>query len=211
MTSAKSLTLVLMADTHGYHRDLEVPRGDVLIHAGDITQHGTLREVAAFDQFLAEQPHPHKVVIAGNHDFCFEEQPAAARSRLTQAIYLQDEAVEVCGVKVYGSPWQPWFYDWAFNLRRGPEIAAKWALIPADTQILVTHGPPRGFGDLTFGGEHAGCDDLLARVREIKPALHVFGHIHEGTGVYRDGGTIFVNASTNEGEGPPIVIDSPLS
>ena len=210
MTGPASLTMVLLADTHGVHRDLAVPPGDVLIHAGDVTRRGTLDEVEDFDDFLGSLPHRHKIVIAGNHDFCFQRRPAEARARLTRATYLEDEATSVEGLKVYGSPWQPWFYDWAFNLRRGAEIAAKWALIPDDTRVLVTHGPPFGIGDLTGRNDHAGCADLLARVREVEPALHVFGHIHEGTGVYREGATTFVNASTSEGETPPIVIELPL-
>ena len=205
------LTLVLMADTHGYHRHLVVPPGDLLIHAGDLTQLGSLEELAEANRFLASLPHRHKIVIAGNHDFCFERTPAEARATLTAATYLQDEAVVVEGLKLYGSPWQPWFYDWAFNLPRGPALARKWALIPPDTDILVTHGPPYGIGDLTAGGERAGCEDLLKRVRELRPKLHVFGHIHEGAGVYRSGGTTFVNASTDEGVGEVRVLTWPLA
>lgn len=204
MTS--DLTLVLLADTHGYHWELEVPPGDLLIHAGDLTQRGTLQEVEDFDAFLATLSHPRKIVIAGNHDFCFQDQPAEAQARLTNAIYLEDESTSVEGLKIYGSPWQPWFYDWAFNLHRGPEIAAKWALIPMDTDILITHGPPHGICDRTFGGQLTGCEDLLRRIEVIEPKLHVFGHIHEAAGVVKRGATTFVNASTNEGESGIVVL-----
>jgi len=97
--------------------------------------------------------------------------------------------VEIEGVRFWGSPWQPWFFDWAFNLERGEEIRAKWELIPDDTEVLITHGPPQGHGDMTSRGEGAGCADLLARIRQVKPRYHLFGHIHEGYGTSTDGVT----------------------
>jgi Icc-related predicted phosphoesterase len=190
-----SLTIVAISDTHGRHDSLALPPGDVLVHAGDLTTSGTLEDVVRFDGWLATLPHRHKIVIAGNHDFCFERDAAACRRALAHAIYLQDEGVVVEGVRFYGSPWQPWFYDWAFNLHRGEEIRRKWDLIPNDTDVLITHGPPAGFGDLTAGNVRAGCADLLDAVRRVQPALHVFGHIHEGYGVVDDEPTTFVNAS----------------
>ncbi len=202
---------VVISDTHGLHDQLDVPDGDVLVHAGDLTRHGALEDVASLDAFLAGLPHRHKVVIAGNHDFCFERQPRLARQMLRHAIYLEDEAVTLDGVRFWGSPWQPWFYDWAFNLERGPEIRAKWDLIPIETDVLVTHGPPFGHGDLTSRGERAGCADLLDRIRELRPTHHFFGHIHEGYGVTHNGETTFVNASVCDlGYRPvqaPVVID----
>ncbi|MEE8524212.1 MAG: metallophosphatase domain-containing protein [Thermoanaerobaculia bacterium] len=202
---------VVISDTHGLHDQVQIPAGDVLIHAGDLTDHGALEDVARFDAFLSALPHRHKVVVAGNHDFCFERQPGLARQLLRHAIYLEDEAVTLDGVRFWGSPWQPWFYDWAFNLERGSEIRAKWDLIPAGTDVLVTHGPPLGHGDLTSRSERAGCADLLDRIGELRPKYHFFGHIHEGYGVTRDGGTTFVNASVCDlGYRPvqaPVVID----
>jgi Icc-related predicted phosphoesterase len=200
------MLFVAISDTHGYHDRLEVPDGDVLIHGGDLTKHGRLEDVEAFDRWLAGLPHRHKIVIAGNHDFCFQHRPREARALLRHAIYLEDRAVEVEGVKFYGSPWQPEFFDWAFNLPRGPALAAVWAKIPDDTQVLITHGPPLGIGDLTHRGPNVGCEDLLRRVRQVRPRLHVFGHIHEAAGRFDVDGTIFVNASIFGG-GKPIVIE----
>jgi hypothetical protein len=134
-------------------------------------------------------------VIAGNHDFCFESEPKAARSRLTNAVYLQDEEVRLCGLKFYGSPWQPRFGDLAFNLDRGAPLREKWARIPADTDVLITHSPPFGHGDQTRQLERVGCVDLLEAVRRVRPCLHVFGHIHEAAGTSVEGPTTFVNAS----------------
>ena len=202
------LTLVLLSDTHARHRDAAVPDGDVFVHAGDITRRGELDTVEDFDDWLGTLPHRHKVVICGNHDWCFEREPDEARRRITNAVYLQDAGVEIGGLKIWGSPWQPWFFSWAFNLHRGEPIAAKWALIPDDTDILVTHGPPQGIGDRTVDDRVVGCADLLARIRAVKPKLHVCGHIHEAAGVVSDGDTLFVNASslTEVGMRPATVV-----
>lgn len=189
------MKLVIISDTHGLHESLEIPDGDVLIHAGDLTRHGSLENVQEFNEFLGTLPHPHKIVIAGNHDLCFERYREACEELLTNCIYLQDQEVILDGVKFYGSPWQPWFYDWAFNLERGPEIRAKWELIPEDTDMLITHGPPYGIGDLTTRGEKTGCQDLLEVVEKIKPTAHIFGHIHEGYGITSNKTTTFINAS----------------
>ena len=190
------MKLVAISDTHGLHRSLQIPDGDILVHAGDLTRHGTLDDVIEFNDFLGTLPHPHKIVIAGNHDFCFESDREACEKIMTNCIYLQDEEVFIDDVKFYGSPWQPWFYDWAFNLERGPEIRAKWDLIPEGTDILITHGPPYGIRDLTARGDKAGCQDLLEVVEKIKPSVHFFGHIHEGFGITSHGKTTYINTST---------------
>jgi Icc-related predicted phosphoesterase len=207
------MRLVLLSDTHNLHTQVAVPDGDILIFAGDISMMGHLEDVAAFDAWLAGLPHPHKIVIAGNHDFCFERQPAEAEALLIHAHYLRDSALTLAGLRFYGSPWQPWFYDWAFNLQRGPEIRAKWDLIPAGIDVLITHGPPAGHGDLTLQGDRAGCVDLLDAIRRIQPRLHLFGHIHEGYGQTREDSTVCINASLCNPAyaiaNPPIVLDWP--
>lgn len=206
------MRIVCVSDTHARHHKTHLPPGDILIHAGDITDRGAIDEVTAFDEWLGtlNYLYRHKVVICGNHDFCFQEQPAEARRLITNAVYLEDSSVTIEGLTIYGSPWQPWFGDWAFNLQRGPELAMKWALIPEDTQILITHGPPAGILDMTHRGEAVGCRDLLDRVRLIRPRLHVFGHIHEAAGRVDVDGTTFVNASTQLGHGTGIVVEWPV-
>ncbi len=188
-------TIVAISDTHGMHTEVSIPDGDILVHAGDLTRRGRLEDAREFDAFLGRLPHKHKIVIAGNHDFCFEEEPEKSRAAMRNCIYLQDGTATVEGIRFYGSPWQPWFYDWAFQRPRGPQMKEKWDLIPEGTGVLVTHGPPLGFGDMTARGEAAGCEDLLEAVMRIKPRLHLFGHIHEGYGRTSTGGTEFVNAS----------------
>jgi len=189
------MRLVLLGDTHGQHDDLEVPDGDLLIHAGDFCSMGLLAEVQRFGRFLARQPHTHKIVVAGNHDFPFEETPDAACDALGDVHYLCDEGVELDGVRIWGSPWQPEFLDWAFNLPRGDALREVWARIPPDIDLLITHGPPHGILDETLRGEHVGCEQLLERVLELRPRLHVFGHIHEARGQIERAGIRFANIS----------------
>jgi Icc-related predicted phosphoesterase len=199
-----NVRLVLLADTHGFHRDINIPEGDVVIFAGDICSYGDLSELDDFNAFLCQLPHKYKIVVAGNHDFCLERYPQQSKSRLTNAIYLQDQAITLLGIKFYGSPWQPEFMNWAFNLPPGDALKQKWDLIPEDTEVLITHSPPYGFGDLTPGAEHAGDSELLDAIKRVKPIINVFGHIHEGYGSYKFGRTKLINASICDGLYQPL-------
>jgi Icc-related predicted phosphoesterase len=206
------MRVVMISDTHGRHRELgEIPAGDLLIHGGDFTNMGEMDVLRDANAWLGELPHKHKVVIAGNHDFCFERQPDEARAAMTNATYLFDESVEIDGLLLYGSPWHPWFYDWAFGIERGAPLREKWDLIPAEVDILITHGPPHQIGDLTVNGDYAGCEELTLAIERIQPRLHVSGHIHEGYGVVVRGQTTYANASScrivDEGMNRPVVVD----
>lgn len=219
---------VCISDTHNNTDRLLVPEGDVLLHSGDFTKSGWPNQVSHFNNFLSQLNHPFKVVIAGNHDLCFDSENFETLKRgfgldrrissedtkkvLKDCIYLEDSGVELFGYKIWGSPWSPTFFNWAFNLDRGEPIAQKWSLIPKDTQILLTHGPHLGYLDKTYHGTNVGCEDLLTTVQEIKPIVHLFGHIHEGYGVLNDQ-TTFINASTcnlsYKPLNPPLVFDLP--
>ena len=195
------MRIVIISDTHNRHNQIEVPDGDVLIHCGDATSVGKVEEIENFNKWLLKQPHKHKIFIAGNHDKLFEDNPRKAEVRITGAIYLRDSFIMINGLKFYGSPWQPRFFDWAFNLDRGEAIKKKWNLIPIDTNVLITHGPPSGILDYSpYGFSKAGCEDLLEAVERIKPRLHCFGHFHSGYGmqskIWENGQeTIFVNGA----------------
>jgi len=191
------MRIVFLADTHNEHWNVEVPDGDMIVHAGDMSGSGTADQLSDFFDWFRRLPHRRKLVIAGNHDWLFQLSAEQARKLARGVVYLEDEAAVVDGLKFYGTPWQPWFMDWAFNLQRGAPLKAKWDLIPTGTDILITHGPPHGIGDKTEAGEQAGCEDLSRAVLKIRPRIHVFGHIHEGYGVHKRKGTrtIFVNAS----------------
>ena len=208
------MKLVLLSDTHNKHRQIKVPDGDVLIHAGDMCYSlgvngvtARLRlgrdQIADFNAWLGMLPHKHKIVIAGNHDFLFEKKPDEARKLLTNATYLQDSAVVIDGVKFWGSPWQPWFGGWAFNAYRGDEIRTHWDEIPLDTDVLITHGPPKYVRDRSQG-EFCGSMALNRAVYELEPKLHVFGHIHEGYGTIELDDTQFVNCSLLDGYYQPV-------
>ncbi|XP_055686883.1 metallophosphoesterase domain-containing protein 1 [Lutzomyia longipalpis] len=137
------------------------------------------------------------------------------KKQLTNCVYLQDEEIELYGLKFYGTPWQPEFCKWAFNLPRGDPCLAKWNAIPTGVDVLISHTPPLGHGDLCCSGVRAGCVELLSSVQQrIKPRYHVFGHIHEGYGVTSDGKIIFINASTCDinylPNNPPVVFDITL-
>jgi predicted phosphodiesterase len=179
------MRIVAISDTHGRHRQLSVPDGDVLVHAGDFMVSGTrLYEITDFSNWLMEQPHQHKIIIAGNHDIYFEKEPVLATARLDKSItYLCDSGCDIDGVKFWGSPYQPEFYNWAFNVPRGPAIKEHWDLIPRDTDVLITHGPAHGWLDtVNRDGEHLGCEELRTAIKRVRPQFHIFGHIHGGAG-----------------------------
>ncbi|EKM60034.1 uncharacterized protein PHACADRAFT_138454 [Phanerochaete carnosa HHB-10118-sp] len=233
---------VCVSDTHA--RTFAVPDGDVLLHSGDLTESGTLAEVRATVEWLAGMPHRAKIIIAGNHDLTLDdhedwygeeyarwhrrgkEDVDAVREVLTGdeardagVVYLQDATHEFQAKEggrtwtVYGSPWSPYFCNWAFNYERGLHAEALISKI-AQTDILLTHGPPAGILDRTMTGDSVGCEALAARLPRLQPRLHVFGHIHEDHGVrvceWQSSGTgpgsgpgshrtVFVNAANYPG------------
>ncbi|XP_066154936.1 UPF0046 protein T07D4.2 isoform X2 [Euwallacea fornicatus] len=194
----KKLRFVCMSDTHSLVRNImfDIPDGDVFIHAGDFTKCGQKEEKKVANQRKdIEDEVPHYGKTRDNINEAVNTDNI--RQYLTNCIYLEDSGVEICGIKIYGTPWQPEFGNWAFNLPRGRDCLSKWNLIPEDTDILVTHTPPLGHGDLVCSGVRAGCVELLTTVQtRVKPKYHIFGHIHEGYGVTSDGKIIFINAST---------------
>lgn len=190
-----------ISDTHGKHHLLtnQIPEDtDLLIHAGDLSSMGKPQELENFLQWYDALPISNKVFIAGNHDFLPEKAPSffnAILENYPDLIYLENEEIVIENIKIWGSPITPFFFNWAFNRRRGQDIRRYWEAIPEDVDILVTHGPPLGFGDRTTRGELVGCKDLLEIVEKVKPKYHTFGHIHEGYGLYENAATTFINAS----------------
>ena len=208
------MRITLISDTHTKHDELsydptDLPGGDLLIHAGDIMNSGrNPMDIYQFCKwFDGLNQYDTKVFIAGNHDRLFETDPEMASQIYTSyknIEYLQDNRLDLWDqddqqTVIYGSPWQPEFYNWAFNLpRRGDELKEKWDAIPADTDILITHGPPQDHLDISgppYNEPHLGCELLRVKVDEQPPKIHVFGHIHGGYGYKFHNGTHFFNAS----------------
>lgn len=191
------MKLTIISDTHSKHGAVKLQSGDVLIHCGDISKKGSLEDIKNFSEFIKEQDFSHKIVIAGNHDFCFEDERKSEAEEILREngiIYLNDSGVEIDGVKFWGSPIQPEFFDWAFNRKRGEDIKKHWDLIPNDTDVLITHGPPFEILDECANGQKVGCEDLLNKIHNLKIKIHAFGHIHEGYGIKVQNGVTFVNA-----------------
>lgn len=198
------MKLVCISDTHTLHDNIALPDGDVLLHAGDLTSNGDLREVTLFIEWFADQPHKHKIFIAGNHDFLFQTSPKLCERLLGKhpsITYLQDSGCTIDGINFWGSPWQPTFFDWAFNMSRD-ELQHIWNLIPPNTDVLITHGPPHGKLDLCPDYTNptktlnVGCEALARTINVVQPQVHIFGHIHEGYGSIADEHTMYINAST---------------
>jgi predicted phosphodiesterase len=202
------MRIVAVADTHTNERRLgAVPDGDVLIHAGDLLKQGTVKELARFCEWFCCLPHAVKIVVAGNDDRVFMEDPLFAQGTLGPGVtYLQDSGVSVDGVTFWGSPWQPAGNGVAFGLPKGRALREKWALVPEGTAVLITHFPPRGIGDRSRT-DNIGCDDLRAAAQRVRPALHVFGHTHAAGGFWRIGGTCFSNVTTWNGQRQATVLN----
>jgi len=199
------MKITLISDTHNKHKFVtnDLPGGDLLIHAGDISSMGYEHEIREFCKWFNNiDNYTHKVFIAGNHDWGFQNNLEIVKEILDfyeNITYLQDNSTLLGEdmVSVYGSPWQPEFYNWAFNLpRQGVELKEKWDNIPNNTDILITHGPAYGYVDKVIGRtENLGCELLTEKIKELKPKIHVCGHIHTGYGYTFDGDTHYINAS----------------
>lgn len=203
-----SLKIVAISDTHSKHRELKIPEADVIVCAGDISYKGELNIIQDFAHWMKELPIKHKLSIFGNHEVgmsCGKKRPKALKMlKDAGIIYLEDSGVEIDGVKFWGSPVQPRYYDWEWNRDRGSDINYHWKLIPDDTNVLITHGPPYGILDLvedSFENKgrdlHQGCEDLARRVKQLpKLKAHIFGHLHMSSGVYKDCANItYINAA----------------
>jgi hypothetical protein len=206
------MRITVISDTHTKHGLIpltDLPGGDLIICAGDIMNSGYNRnDIWDFCHWfnLLDQ-YQDKLFIAGNHDRMFENHPEDVKEwvdKFGNIIYLQDDGYDIydldtdTSTKIYGSPWQPEFYAWAFNLpKNGIQLAGKWEAIPNNTDILITHGPAFGTLDTVAGRpwDNLGCELLAQRIEVIKPKIHVCGHIHSGYGYVFKDGTHFFNAA----------------
>jgi Icc-related predicted phosphoesterase len=210
--------IAALSDTHNQHFSRQMypnycmkspDRSDILVHAGDFTVKGNMGEIHSFSDWVREVAPFFKAVIfiAGNHEWNFDINPMISKSYfkdIPNCYYLENTGVEIEGIKFWGTPMTKSYISvegskrrrndgWAFG-RDADKLAVYWDMIPTDTDVLITHSPAYGFGDF-HKDMHLGCPDLLKRIWEIQPRIHIFGHIHSGEGSYKIGKTTSLNTS----------------
>ncbi len=204
-----NIRITLLSDTHNKHKQIteHLPGGDLLLHSGDLSSMGYEHEIREFCKWFNNiEGYTHKVFIAGNHDWGFQDNVEKVNEILnfySGITYLQDSEIKIKvgderEIKIYGSPWQPWFHDWAFNLpKNGFGLSGKWEAIPEDTDILLTHGPAFGILDTVDGRRHdnLGCELLAERLERMNVKIHNVGHIHTGYGYVKKGDTHHFNSA----------------
>lgn len=180
------MRILHLSDTHGCHRRLTtLPEADVIVHSGDFTMTGSEQEAIDFLNWLCDLPYPHKIFICGNHDDCL--YGANIDGLDSNVHYLCNSGVEIDGVKFYGVPM---FMGDCVSDRQAKNIAK----IPVDTDVLITHSPAYGILDFDDNINY-GDEQLLTRVMEIRPRLHLFGHIHAQHGIIEANGITFSNGA----------------
>jgi Icc-related predicted phosphoesterase len=192
------MKIICISDTHNKHYDLDIPDGDILIHAGDWTGRGTLPEISSFLAWFEARPHTHKIFIAGNHDIMTEEDQNMFEMLLSEhhgINYLEDSQINVMGLKIWGTPWVSPCGNWAWSANSA-EREQKWKMIPDDSDIVISHTPLYKILDKCTNGNHPGCDYLKDHIlNRIKPKLHIAGHIHESYGKEQIENTLCLNAA----------------
>lgn len=179
------MRIVAISDTHNQQSRVELPDGDVLVHAGDFTGGGTemeFKNVARWLESLKDK-FKYRIIIAGNHDFGLQDNKKIITEMFDKdLIYLDHQSVTIKGINFFGSPYTPLFNNWAF-MKDEYVLSALFKQIPDNTNILITHGPPNMILDKTIRGDNVGSLALYDRIKELKQLNHhIFGHIHEAYG-----------------------------
>jgi len=188
------MKIVCISDTHRYHAQVDKVHADVVVHAGDVCGHGSVNELKSFIEWYKDYPCTHKIFVAGNHDRCLETQLNLEDDiRAAGIIYLKDSSVVIDGIEFYGTPYQPFFCNWAFNVRDVFQLREIYRQIPESTDFLITHCPPYGVMDVCRDGS-VGSSELQIELRRVSPKYHLFGHIHEAHGRIDIDGTTYINA-----------------
>lgn len=202
------MKITFISDTHTQHKKIKLPEGDILIFSGDFMGSGyRVYEAQSFLKWFSEQPYKYKIFIAGNHDRYCENNPKLFEALVDDyvdqnVIYLKDDLIGVEGLKIYGTPWQPYFCNWAFNIPESDRLISLYQNIPEDLDILITHCPPYNILDKSHdyrnGEEPLGSKELetvLSELGEHRPKIHCFGHIHGDGGSTLTDGVCYINAS----------------
>lgn len=204
------MRIACVSDMHG-NLDFNIEKCDILLCAGDsfpyykrnrnlecIAQNEFIKN--SFIPWIEKQPCEHCVFISGNHDWIFEWTPCLVPSFPSNIHYLQDEEIEIDGIRIYGTPQQPIFYNWAFN-KNYEQLEEYFSMIPEGLDILLSHTAPFGIMDeVNFPNRKGnfGCKILRKRIEEINPKYVVFGHFHNCYGIQKNKeieNITFVNAS----------------
>ena len=189
------MKIVFISDTHGLHDELELPKGDLIIHGGDISDRGTREEVVSFLNWFTKLDFSIKIFIGGNHDIFLDENPVDLLELIpSNIIYLRNNSVEINGMRIWGSPVTPDFENWAFGKSR-KAMEEHWKYMPKEIDVLLTHTPPFGILDKSSEQTALGCEYLLSKVKELKPKFHLFGHIHASYGQVEIDKTKFINGA----------------
>lgn len=192
------MQICLISDTHSLHRRITIEKMDMLFFAGDFSLNNTEEETVDFLDWFCEQPARERVMISGNHDRFQWKHPDRFRELLDgrPIHYLENEETELMGIRIWGSPVTvPIIADRSRRFELSTEERKiLWQRIPENTDILLTHTPPLGILD-RVGGQHCGCSALADRVLTISPKFHFFGHIHEDSGILKQGRTTFSNGA----------------
>lgn len=191
------MKVTIISDTHNQHEALGTLSGDVLVHCGDMFsfQDWNREHLHRLDSWFSHQDFDLILCTGGNHDFVLEQALRENSQPFKNAVYLQDQKYKHNGVVFYGAPWTPQLSGHAFY---GDDhmLREKWSLIPKDTNVLITHTPPYSVLDKSSRGMTLGCKRLAKAVKNIKPNIHCFGHVHNSAGLVRNRHTVFVNASS---------------
>ncbi len=194
------MNAMFISDTCGQHNDVLLPRGDMIIHAGDLTKNGTVAEVRDFLQWFAHLNYKYKIFIAGTHDHLFEQEPGLSKRMVPANVtYLEESGVEIGGLKIWGSPYNRYRSGNAFS-RTADEIAKHWDKIPEDSNMVINNTPAYGVLDENANGEHEGCKELLRKLVRIEPTYFVCGHRHSDHSYEYHYGIHFINASLTNDE-----------
>lgn len=203
----KEITIAAISDTHTLHDQITVPECDILIHAGDYSGKGSVADTVEFGRWFGRQPARYKILVPGNHDIIFQRSFYEAKAYLpADVIVLVDNLVTIEGLNIYGTPWTPFFYDWAFNglefepgdgndYEGGPGrfavpdadhplMARVFSKIPENTDVLICHGPPKGILDNIRDFKRIGSQCLMNAIKRVKPKIFICGHAHDGHGYH---------------------------
>jgi predicted phosphodiesterase len=173
LVNFKNIKILAISDTHGQHRLLDLPEVDIIVHAGDACENGDENQLEDFFKWFSGLPIRHKIFLAGNHDLIFDLEPELGKKLIPSNVtFLENNGIKIEGIHFFGLVARPWMH----------EIVS----LPIHADVLISHGPPKGILD-----ENTGCLILLKVIDDIKPSVHLFGHIHSC-----GGNSVIVNNTT---------------